>query len=169
METQLTPLTYPHSSVEKVSDWLSRKKVMFDIQEGSLKMPPGLEDLDKSEPMYVPTGAAIVEKDDDLAWCRSTASGSAGESSEGDEGEREKHDLLDDDGLEGISHLLSGMTAILSDDGEDVHPSSSQLSYWEWGTPAYLRPKNFCAWCGVPRDSSHTFCPQCGVAFALLD
>ena len=24
---------------------------MFDIQEGSLKMPPGLEDLDKSEPM----------------------------------------------------------------------------------------------------------------------
>ena len=24
---------------------------MFDIQEGSLKMPPGLENLDKSEPM----------------------------------------------------------------------------------------------------------------------
>ncbi|CAL1143294.1 unnamed protein product [Cladocopium goreaui] len=148
-------------------DSLHMKKVTFWTMPSS---PPGLE-KDTSKPMYVPL-------EEDVAWCRSTASGSSPDSSE-EEAEGEKQDTINDEDLD-ISHLLAGMASLIGNDDEHEVPSEDTAvateadlkaieEHWSWGTPAYMRPKNFCAWCGVPRMISHSFCPQCGVAFAYLD
>eukprot|EP00435_Cladocopium_sp_Y103_P035749 s615_g9.t1 len=157
----------PMSSSEADSLHMS-KKVTFNTW--TPPSPPGLENLDKSKPMYVPL-------EEDVAWCRSTASGSAPESSE-EEAEGEKQDIINDDDLD-ISHLLAGMASLIGNDDDEVPSEDAAVATeadlkaieedWSWGTPAYMRPKNFCAWCGVPRIISHSFCPQCGVAFAYLD
>ena len=48
----LRPSVSPVRSERRFSvSMVCRKKVTFDAHEGNLKLPPGLEDLDKSEPM----------------------------------------------------------------------------------------------------------------------
>ncbi|CAJ1353214.1 unnamed protein product, partial [Effrenium voratum] len=135
-----------------------RKKVTFERE-----MPPGLEDIDRSKPMYV-----SVEEEN--AWCRSTASGSGSGSGESSEGEAEAEKPEEDDAE--ISHLLANLGNFLSESETKECFYSEEVANvdpWGWGTAAYMRPKNFCSWCGVPRVLTHTFCPQCGVAFAWLD
>eukprot|EP00438_Fugacium_kawagutii_P021482 Skav234991 [mRNA] locus=scaffold122:310237:317701:+ [translate_table: standard] len=147
------------------SDSNHLKKVTFNTW--TPMGPPGLQDgLDKSKPMYVPL------EEDPAAWCRSTASGSAPESSE-EEADGEKQEVIDDEDPD-ISHLLASIASLIGDDAQCAKASTTAdvkalEEDWNWGTPTYLRPKNFCAWCGVPRNISHSFCPQCGVAFAYLD